>query len=92
MDVLFVNGLVKSKEKYLLPTSAFIRASEAESFTDAVKIFKENGFGFDGEVSPSDYEAFVSYEWDKFFDFFKKYVPYEWFKKAFTAKFDFFNA
>lgn len=92
MDRVFVNGLVKSKEKYLLPFSSFIRSAESESFTDAVKILKENGFGFEGEVSPSEYEAFVSYEWDKFFDFFKKYSPFEWFTKAFTAKFDFFNA
>ena len=92
MDKVFVNGLVKSKEKYLLPFSSFTRSAEAESFIDAVKIFKENGFGYEGEVSPSEYESLVSSEWDKFFGFFKKYSPFEWFTKAFTAKFDFFNA
>ncbi|MBO4323528.1 MAG: V-type ATPase subunit, partial [Clostridia bacterium] len=92
MDIVFVNGLVKSREKYLIERRTFLQAAESESFSDAVKILKDSGFGDSSEGAASSYEEIVSSEWNKFFDFLKKYSPKDWFLKGVAAKYDFFNA
>lgn len=90
MDAVFVNGLIKSREKNLIPKRAFLQAADSESFQDAVKILF--GVAADGETAPSEYEKLAIALWEEYFGFLKKYSPTEKFLRAVAAKYDFFNA
>ena len=93
-DIVFINGLVKSREKYLISGEKFARIIDASSSDEAFKTLCEYNFG--GEVSadarPEDYEKLCSAEWDKFMEFLREYAPNERFLTCLTARNDFFNA
>ena len=92
-DTVFVNGIIKSREKYLVSKESFLRMAEAASAEDAFKILREYPFG--GESAEGltfvDYEKLISAEKDLFSDFLKEYAD----DKVYTcllAKNDFHNA
>ena len=94
MDKVFVNGLVKSREKYLITERSFLQMASAATAEDAFKMLSESGFGDLGDAgfTVSEYEALAEREERKFSEFLQKYSPCEWFYSAFVAKTDFHNA
>ena len=93
-DINFINGLVKSREKYLVSKDEFIRMADAENAAEAFKILREHGFGGDisGEIGAEDYETAIAAEWALYVDFLKEYSPSKNFFSLASAKNDFFNA
>ena len=91
-DLVFVNGIIKSREKYLVEYDAFLRMIDADTAKDAFKMLAEYNYG-KGEESAEvfDYEKVVGSEWKAYREFLKEYAP-DWFVRAFTAKNDFHNA
>ena len=92
-DTVFVNGLIKSREKYLISEDAFLRMAEAASADDAFKILREYPFG--GESAEGcdarDYEKLISAERDIFTEFLKEYADPKVYC-CLLAKNDFHNA
>jgi len=93
-DIVFINGLVKSREKYLISGEKFARMADASSVDEAFKTLCEYNFGGEtaADAAPEDYEKLCSAEWDKFMDFLKEYAVSERFLSSITARNDFFNA
>ena len=93
-DIVFINGLVKSREKYLIGEDKFARMAEASSYGEAFKTLCEYNFGGEAaaDCSAEDYEKLCDAEWENFTAFLKEYAPSEAFLKNLTARNDFFNA
>ncbi|MBP5177843.1 MAG: V-type ATPase subunit [Clostridia bacterium] len=92
-DVVFINGLVKSREKYLISRDKFMRMADCADAEEAAKTLAEYRFGGDVSLADvSEYEKLCDAEWEAFVDFLKEYSPNEKFFACFTAKNDFFNA
>lgn len=91
MDLVFVNGIVKSKEKNLIGTRKFSQLIEAEDYFAAVKLLSEFGFGEKAE-DKEDYEALIDAEQASFVGFLREFSPSERFFRLATAKNDFHNA
>ncbi len=93
-NTVFVNGLVKSREKYLIGRDKFIQMADAANDVEAFRLLSETGFG--GEAvsgaAPSDYETLISAEWKALMGFLKQYAPNENFVRAVAARNDFHNA
>ncbi|MBO4262279.1 MAG: V-type ATPase subunit [Clostridia bacterium] len=90
-DIVFVNGLVRSKEKQLIPESKFLQAADAENADEALRLLKDLGYPV-GEFSADEYEKIVAADWNEFEGFLKKYAPDDRFYLGVTAEYDFFNA
>ena len=93
-DIVFINGLVKSREKYLISEEKFLRVIDAPSADEAFKMLREYNFGGEApaDIAASDYEKLISAEWDNFTAFLKEYSPDDNFFKCIAARNDFFNA
>ncbi len=93
MDIVFVNGLVKSKEKYLIPERVFLQAAETSSADEAFKMITDYPFGGEtASLSAAEYETAIEREWEIYSEFIKKYSPNKRFSDAILAKNDFHNA
>ena len=92
-DINFINGIIKSREKYLLSYDDFCRMAESTA-DEAIGILRERGFGGDisEDVSAEDYEKLIFAEWDKYVAFLREYAPSKDFFTLVCAKNDFFNA
>jgi len=93
-DIVFINGLVKSREKYLIGEERFLRMADAPSAEEAFRLLRETDFGGEGfsEAAPADFEKLCVAEQTVFFEFLKEYSPDDRFFALFAARNDFFNA
>ena len=93
-DIVFINGIVKSREKYLIDSDGFRRMADAADATEAFSMLVEGGFGGEGsaETDVSDYGKIIDREWAGYKAFLGEYAPSENFKKCIFARDDFFNA
>ena len=93
-NTVFVNGIVKSKEKYLIGKDRFFQMADAPDATEAFKLLTETGFGGEGfsDAAPSDYDKLIDAEYAALIGFLKEYAPDENFVKCVAARNDFFNA
>ena len=93
-DIVFINGIVKSREKYLIGRNAFYQMADAASASEAFSMLKERGFGGEGfaDAVPSDYEKMIAAEWSNYKRFLLEYAPSKTFSGCIFAKDDFFNA
>ncbi len=92
MDLVFVNGLVKSKEKYLIPERVFLQAAETSTADDAYKLITDYSFGGETGGTAADFETAIEREWTSYAEFIKKYSPNKRFSDGIFAKNDFHNA
>lgn len=93
-DIVFINGLVKSREKYLIGEQSFLRMAEAADADEAFKLLREFNFGGEAfaDAKAYDYEKIISAEWERFKAFLDEYAPSESFLRCINARNDFFNA
>ena len=93
-DIVFINGIVKSREKYLIGRNAFNQMADAANAGEAFSMLKERGFGGEGfsDASVSDYEKMIASEWQKYRDFLAEYSPSDNFTECLLCRNDFFNA
>ncbi|MBP5307707.1 MAG: V-type ATPase subunit [Clostridia bacterium] len=90
-DVTFTNGVVKSRERFLL-CDKIDRMAES-SLDDAFRMLKESGFGGDIAVdSPHRAESLVRAEEAEVNDFIRKYAPTDKIAAFLLAEYDFHNA
>ena len=90
-DLVFVNGIVKSREKTLIPYDKFVQMADSSTADEAMKILSEYGFGESG-FSADEYDKLAESERRKFGEFLAEYCPYPSFYADIVAKDDFFNA
>ena len=93
-DIVFINGIVKSREKSLIRYVDFIQMADAPSAREAFSMLKERGFGGEGfsDAEPNDYEKLIDSEWASYKKFLEEYSPSSNFSACVFARDDFFNA
>lgn len=90
-DIVFVNGLVKSREKYLLTEEKLFAMADAPDAAEAFRLLRETGFGGEATGEAEDYENLISEEWKSLTAFLREYAP-DAFLRCALARNDFFNA
>ena len=91
-DTSFINGIVKSREKYLITGEKFARMADSVSADEAFSLLRENGFGGEGEFCCADYEKLINGERQKLENFIREYCPEKRFADCVFSENDFFNA
>ena len=93
-NIVYINGYVKSIEKYLITREAFCRMADAADENETMKLLAETGFGGENAAVSSaiDVEEIIAAEWKRFKDFLTEYAPSEKFAVAALAVNDFHNA
>ena len=90
-DTTFTNGVIKSREKYLLGDK--IERMADGSLQDAFRTLKESGFGGDaGTESFADSETLIRAEEQQVNLFINEYAPNAYTKAFLLAEYDFHNA
>ena len=91
IDVLYTNGVIAAREKYLLKDKIFkLCETDAES---ALRILTDSGFGKGAEaVSAQDYEQLLSADEKSIDEFIREYSPSDAEATYLLASRDFHNA
>ncbi len=89
-DTVFTNGVVKSREKYLLGNK--LERMQEGTFEDALKTLKESGFGGDAVAAADDVEQLIRAEEISLNNFIREYAPTDKFAAFLLAENDFHNA
>ena len=75
-DVIYTNGVIAAREKYLLKEK-LLRLCEGKA-EDAFRILLESGYGSGAEAEGAyDYEALIGAEERSLDDFIREYAPSE---------------
>ncbi len=90
-DVTFTNGVIKSRERFLLGDK--LNRMADSDLDEAFRLLKESGFGGETPVeSPYEAEALMRAEEQDVNDFIRRYAPKDYIKYFLLAEYDFHNA
>ncbi len=89
-DVAFINGVVRSRERFLWGTR-LERLAEGTA-AEAFKALKDGGFGANAEAEDGDFESLIRAEENSVNSFIREYAPSEATERFLLAEYDFHNA
>lgn len=90
-DILFIDAVCKSREKFLLGSEKYARLIDANTYEDGLKLLREYNFGKSaGETA--DLSQLIYAEEEDLIAFIKEYAPKDGTHNYFLLPYDFLNA
>lgn len=89
-NLLFIDAVCKSREKFLLGKDKYVRLIDCENYYEAIKLLRE--FGFGKQLESDNLSELIKAEERELIEFIKEYSPGGGVDSYFLLPYDFLNA
>lgn len=90
-DILFIDAVCKSREKFLIGYDRYLRLIDAENYNEGLKLLREYNFG-KSAAEGADLSQIIYAEEEDLIAFIKEYAPKGGAQNYFLLPYDFLNA
>lgn len=90
-DILFIDAVCKSREKFLIGYDRYLRLIDAENYNEGLKLLREYNFG-KSAAEGADLSQIIYAEEEDLIAFIKEYAPKGGAQYYFLLPYDFLNA